>query len=64
MRKSIDHNGEVLDVLVPAGRDKRAALKSMRKFLNKHGFAPRTIVTDRWRAYGAAAFRTAACAAG
>ena len=28
----------------------------MCKLLTKHGFAPRTIVTDKWRAY-AAAFR-------
>ena len=54
--RAIDQNGEVLDVLVRAKRDKRAALKLMRKLLKKHGFAPRTIVTDKWRAY-AAAFR-------
>ncbi len=41
---------------VQAKRNKRAALKLMRKLLKKHGFAPRTIVTDKWRAY-AAAFR-------
>ena len=54
--RAIDQNGEVLDVLVQAKRDKRAALKLMRKLLRKHGLAPRTIVTDKWRAY-AAAFR-------
>ena len=54
--RAIDQNGEVLDVLVQAKRDKHAALKLMRKLLKKHGFAPRTIVTDKWRAY-AAAFR-------
>ena len=54
--RAIDQNSEVLDVLVQAKRDKRAALKLMRKLLKKHGFAPRTIVTDKWRAY-AAAFR-------
>jgi transposase-like protein len=54
--RAIDQNGEVLDVLVQAKRDKRAALKLMRELLKKHGFAPRTIVTDKWRAY-AAAFR-------
>jgi transposase-like protein len=54
--RAIDQNGEVLDVLVQAKRDKRAALKLMRKLLKKYGFAPRTIVTDKWRAY-AAAFR-------
>ena len=54
--RAIDQNGEVLDVLVQAKRDKRAALKLMRKLLRKHDLAPRTIVTDKWRAY-AAAFR-------
>jgi len=54
--RAIDQNGEALDILVQARRDKRAALKLMRKLLTKHGFAPRTIVTDKWRA-DAAAFR-------
>ncbi len=48
--RAIDQNGEVLDVLVQAKRDKRAALKLMRKLLKKYGFAPRTTVTDKWRA--------------
>ena len=54
--RTIDQNGEALDILVQAKRDKRAALKLMRKLLTKLVFAPRTIVTDKWRAY-AAAFR-------
>ena len=56
--RAIDRNGEVLDILVQARRDKRAALKLMRKLLKKHGFVPRTLVTDKWRAYGAAFPRT------
>ncbi len=52
--RAIDQNGELLDILVQATRDKRAALKLMRKLLKKHGFAPRTLVTDKWRSYGAA----------
>jgi transposase-like protein len=35
--RAIDQNGEVLDILVQARRDKRAALKLMRKLLKKHG---------------------------
>src|SRR3954468_17192123 len=35
-----DHEGEVLDILVQRRRDKRAALRLMRKLLRKHGFAP------------------------
>jgi len=52
--RAIDQNSEVLDILIQPRRDKRAALKLMRKLLKKHGFAPRTLVTDKWRAYGAA----------
>jgi len=54
--RAIDQNGEVLDVLVQPKRDKRAALKLMRRLLKKQGLAPRTIVTDKLRSY-AAAFR-------
>ena len=54
--RAIDQDGEVLDFLVQAERDKKAALRLIRKLLKTNGFAPRTIVTDRWRAY-AAAFR-------
>ena len=35
--RTIDQNGEALDILVQARRDKRAALKPMRKLLTKHG---------------------------
>ncbi len=44
--RAVDQDGEVLDVLVQAKRDKRAALKLLRKLLKKQGFAPRTLVTD------------------
>jgi transposase-like protein len=36
----VDAEGEVLDVLVQSKRNKRAALKLMRKLLKKYGFAP------------------------
>ena len=52
--RAIDQEGQTLDVLVQAKRDKKAALMLMRKLLKKHGFAPRTVVTDKWRAYTAA----------
>src|SRR6266446_4579449 len=47
--RAVDHEGEVLDILVQHGRDKAAALKLMRKLLKKQGFAPAVIVTDRLR---------------
>jgi transposase-like protein len=52
--RAVDAEGEVLDVLVQSKRDARAASKLMRKLLKKQGIAPREIVTDKWRAYGAA----------
>jgi transposase-like protein len=52
--RAVDHEGEILDILVQRRRDKRAALKLMRKLLRKHGFAPRLVVTDKLPSYGAA----------
>jgi transposase-like protein len=54
--RAVDHEGEVLDMLVQRRRDNRAALRLMRKLLKKHGFAPKLLVTDKLRSY-AAAFR-------
>lgn len=53
--RGVDAEGEVLDLLVRAKRDKHAALKLMRKLLKKHGFVPDRIITDDLRSYGAAA---------
>jgi transposase-like protein len=53
--RAVDAEGEVLDVLVQAKRNKRAALKLMRKLLKKYGFLPETLVTDDLRSYHAAA---------
>jgi transposase-like protein len=52
--RAVDHEGEVLDVLVQRRRDKNAALKLMRKLLKKQGFAPTVVVTDKLRSYAAA----------
>src|SRR5262249_19533714 len=52
--RAVDHEGEVLDMLVQRRRDKRAALRLMRKLLRKQGFAPRRLTTDRLASYGAA----------
>src|SRR5881227_123739 len=52
--RAVDHEGEVLDMLVQRRRDKRAALRLMRKLLRKQGFAPELLVTDKLASYGAA----------
>jgi len=44
----------VLDVLVQARRDRRAALRLMRKLLTRQGDPPRVLVTDKLRSYPAA----------
>jgi transposase-like protein len=38
--RAVDHEGEVLDMLVQRRRDTRAALRLMRKLLKKQGFEP------------------------
>jgi putative transposase len=45
----------VLDVLIQSRRNKRAALKLMRKLLKKYGFVPDKLITDDLRSYAAAA---------
>ena len=45
---------EVLDILVQSRRNKKAALKLMRKLLKKQGYAPNKVVTDKLPSYGAA----------
>jgi putative transposase len=52
--RAVDAEGEVLDVLLQAKRDQRAAQKLMRKLLKKQGMAPDEWVTDKCPAYGAA----------
>jgi putative transposase len=52
--RAVDAEGEVLDVLVQSKRNKRAALKLMRKLLKKYGFVPDKLVTDDLKSYAAA----------
>jgi len=52
--RAADSEGKVLDILVQSRRNKKAALKLMRKLLKKQGFAPDTFVTDKLPSYGAA----------
>ena len=50
--RAVDHEGEVLESYVTKTRDTSAALKFLRKAMKRYG-APRTVVTDRLRSYGA-----------
>lgn len=51
--RAVDHEGEVLESFVTKTRDKKAALKFLKKSLKRHGRA-KELVTDRLRSYGAA----------
>ncbi|MFJ9012728.1 IS6 family transposase [Streptomyces canus] len=52
--RAVDQDGNVLDVLVQSRRDKAAARRFFRRLLKKTRRAPRVIVTDELRSYGAA----------
>jgi putative transposase len=51
--RAVDHEGEVLEAVVPAKRDKTAALKLLKRVMKKYG-PQRAVVTDGLRAYPAA----------
>ena len=51
--RAVDYEGEVLEAVATAKRDKAAALKLLTRIMKKFG-RPRTIVTDGLRAYSAA----------
>ena len=51
--RAVDHEGEVLERFVTKTRDKKAALKFLKKAMRRRG-EPEVIVTDKLRSYGAA----------
>lgn len=51
--RAVDHEVEVLESFVTKTRDRKAALKFIRKSMKRSG-RPEIIVTDRLRSYGAA----------
>ena len=51
--RAVDHEGEMLECVVTKSRDRKAALRFLRKTMKRHG-RPEAIVTDRLRSYGAA----------
>ena len=48
----MSHEGEVLEVFATKRRDRRSALKFLKRAMKRYG-GPRVIVTDRLRSYGA-----------
>jgi putative transposase len=51
--RAVDHEGEVLESFVTKRRDKKAALKFLKKSMKRYG-QPEVIVTDKLRSYSAA----------
>ena len=52
--RAVDQEGEVLDILVQARRNKHAAKKFFRKLLKGPQYVPRAIITDPLGSYAAA----------
>jgi putative transposase len=53
--RTVDDEGEVLDVLVQKRRDRTTAAKLLKKLLKRHFVHPETITTDGLASYSAAA---------
>jgi putative transposase len=51
--RAVDHEGEVLEAYVTKKRDRKAALRFIKKAMKRYG-RPKTIITDRLRLYSAA----------
>jgi putative transposase len=51
--RAVDHEGEVLEVFATKRRDRKAALRFLKRAMKRYG-APKSIVTDRLRSYRAA----------
>jgi putative transposase len=52
--RAIDQESQVLDILVQKSRDTKAAQRFFRKLVKGVRYAPRQLVTDKLRSYGAA----------
>ena len=52
--RAVDADGYVLDALLQSRRNRKAALRLMRKLLKSQGITPRVMVTDKLRSYEAA----------
>jgi putative transposase len=52
--RAVDHDGDVIDILVQPRRDQQAAARCFRKLLTGEGRVPRRLITDKLRSYTAA----------
>jgi putative transposase len=51
--RAVDHEGEVLEVFATKRRDRKAALKFLKRTMKRYG-RPHSIITDRLRSYRSA----------
>jgi putative transposase len=51
--RAVDQDGYVLDEIVQARRDTKAAKRLLVRLLKKQGLPPKLIITDKLRSYGA-----------
>ncbi|GAA2541969.1 hypothetical protein GCM10010398_30970 [Streptomyces fimbriatus] len=54
LRRAVDQDGNVLDILLQSRRDAKAAKRFMVKLMKKQRRTPRVLVTDKLRSYSAA----------
>ncbi|WP_245458275.1 IS6 family transposase, partial [Rhizobium leguminosarum] len=52
--RAVDQHGTVLEEILQKRRDKRAATRVLVALMKRYGFAPKRIITDKLRSYGAA----------
>jgi putative transposase len=52
--RAVDEDGGMIDILVQARRDRRAATRFFRKLLKRQGSVPRCLITDKLRSYASA----------
>jgi putative transposase len=52
--RAVDQHGTVLEEILQKRRDKRAAKRLLVALMKRYGFAPKRIITDKLRSYGAA----------
>ena len=54
LRRAVDQDGNVLDILVQSRRNKAAAKKFFRRLFKGLRYVPRVLITDKLASYGAA----------
>jgi putative transposase len=52
--RAVEQDGYVLDEIVQTRRNTKAAKRSLTRLLKKQGIAPKRMITDKLRSYGAA----------